>query len=326
MIRRTPNIRIAVSLTAVLLCIFALSAFFLPIFGDKERAGEREGIFIGSDKIMTVRYIDWDSAHMLGEAFNITFVIQYRDDKIIPDIESIKNASFEPFDLTGATVYHRRTNDNVSEYIYKVELVAIRAMTGQEYALKPIVLKYEVISSGKIESADIAPQMPLQVGSYYGDNTENAYLRPPKTMFASNILLKSILFGISSILAFIFTGLLVRIWKEAPKPKIVREKVPYESIADKLAHFEKRKWDNLDSEQLRIRMRELEELAIQMANDLFGVVSPRAFWANRDPRWSEVLDLLRTSYTKRGPDSASITQAVLGLKKLLNSVRQKEGR
>ncbi|OGZ61024.1 MAG: hypothetical protein A2919_00810 [Candidatus Spechtbacteria bacterium RIFCSPLOWO2_01_FULL_43_12] len=323
---RMPSER-AIAITAVVLvAAFALSAFLLPVFGDREAPGEREEVFLGQDKVMTVRYRDWDSAHMLGEKFNITFVIQYDDARIKPDIESLGSASFEPFDLLDTVIYHRKVEDGVYEYIYRVELVAINAITGKEYVLNPVILKYEVISTGKIEAADIAPTMPLQIGSYYGDNLNGAFLRPAKTMFSSNLIAKSILFAVSALLAFVSLVLLLRVWKEAPKPKIIRERVPSESIASMLAHFERKGWDNLDLKELRARMRELEALALRLATDEFGIESPRDFWMNRDPVWEKLVNLLKLSYNKDGPHAESIDSAVKSFKQVLDHVHKKEGR
>lgn len=320
------KVGIIVSLMVVLAIVLALSAFFLPVFGERGVSEERAGVFLRKDENISVRYEDWDSAHMLGEKFTITFLIQYRDDKITPDPEFLRNASFTPFDLIGTDISHREVENGISEYEYKVEVVAIKAIAGKEYILNPILFKYETIFSGDKEFVDIAPVMSLQVGSYYGDNLENVFLRPSNTVFMSNAFQKSVLFGAVSFLTYVSVILLFYLWKKGFKPRIRRKKSPLEDITVVLSRFERTIKNNLSSEETRDRMHDLEAFSLRLAEEGFGIISPKDFWVNEDSSWTKLIGFLKKSYTKEGPTSEDIKQALLSFKKIQTSIPNKKRR
>lgn len=289
--------KFTVLFTALALALLALLVF---VFGNggETTEGEQE-VFLTSGKLLSVQTESIeDTTAFLGERFVLRFTIQYRADKIEPNVDSLATVPLDPFNIAGsAKVQKRELENNISEYIYEIPLRRITTIPGKSYFLNPILLKYEYLETGVEDVVDISPQHAFQTGSYYGRDLEGVALRPPQGAVKTNLSKNSImLLGLSlaSLIAIIFV--LFR-YKNSPEPTKDTEGV--DEVAEavlELDRFYNEDW--VMEKAPRERLKQVANPALKLAKILHGI-SPHMFWKKKDSDdWTTLTTSLSSAYKR----------------------------
>ncbi|MEX0870008.1 MAG: hypothetical protein WDZ39_01090 [Candidatus Spechtbacterales bacterium] len=309
--------------------VAALSAVFIPSFGEQKQRGAQE-VFIEPDEVISSRteisYKDGDrkpdSAHFLGERFYLTFVIQYRDDKIEPALMSVSNTSLHPLEFIGeAQITHEEVSDKISEYRYKLEVMTVEALPGHAYTIDEINLAYTVLSSGDTEALDVSPAHAFQTGQY-----GTAVPRPHMDALRDNFELRQWLLLIAFYL-FLFAAILI-IYLNIERAAASREDASWdvaesEHLISMLGKYKDKQW--IEEESVRKRMSELRPIILKLLYMNLNM-SPYKFWTQKnDYALKKIRESMRPAFTKSDPKYGDVIELATRAEKYLLAPENERG-
>ncbi|MEX0877829.1 MAG: hypothetical protein WDZ40_03145 [Candidatus Spechtbacterales bacterium] len=318
----------ALVVSVVVTLLLALSVLLSPIYGE-EVPWDSEAVFLSESQAVAVKADIEGTAHMLGEEFAITLIIQYDEDIADVDIGGLRNATLSPFNIVGdVNISHKNVRNSVYEYRYSTKLVAIDMIPGKAYTIKPISIEYALIETGEKRSFNVIPEIPFQIGSYYGGKTEGVEFRPPKPAVENNVVRAKTVLGISGILFALTAGaILIRTY-------FVKEKKSKEEVATseadillwKLERFHDREW--LEQKSADGRLLELEPLLYRAAY-IFFELSPTDLYNKEKEslKWRKALIGIDHAYAPDSTTYEKVEEVVHELDLLLRTKQtRKEGR
>lgn len=308
----------------VLASVLALSAFFYTDYYSSTEKLETDEIFLESYGTMAFRHDNLDQAHILGEPFYLTVVVQYKADLIEIFPESLDHADYRPLEPTGNKSVKLESMDvpgkNIEQLTYSIELVAVQAIPGESYEIPKMLLEFKRKNSDSRAkyTLDVVPPVGFHIGSYWGANYEGARLRPMKGKIVSATAEKQILYNAGSAI-FLLSGLVLA---GALVSGAVRKKIKTESLfGSKTRTFEVfGKYSDINWLKLKSaseRMHELESFVFSLSEEHGLVQNSAEFWAKDNARWSEMLDLFETAYSKAGIDYDRVVEASYLAKELI---------
>jgi len=318
------KMKTALVVSVVITLLLALSVLLSPVYGE-EVPWDSEAVFLSENQAVAVKMDVEDTAHMLGEEFAITLIVQYDKGIAEVDVDGLRNATLSPFNIVGdVNISHKIVKDSVYEYRYSTKLVAIGMIPGKEYAINPVSLEYTLVETGEKRSFNVMPEVLFQIGSYYGGKTEGVEFRPPKPAIENNVVRAKTLLGISGVLFVLATGIIfIRIY-------FVKEDNSKEGIATseadmllwKLERFNDRKW--LEQKSADERILELELLLYRAAHIFFEL----SYNNEKESRkWRKAIMGIDRAYAPGNTTYEKVEEVVHELNLLLRTKQtRKEGR
>ena len=265
-------------------------------------------------------WIEFDkSSFHIGEVINQKIRILYRDDKVVPDIDSLRRRmSFFPLEQRALNESTRIDADGITEYVLEFELQAVRVEPQQTYNIEPFILYYTTTeqTNENIYSQVIQPP-PIHIAAYYPLYLQSVVLQPLKGALDNAESLRKPFMAFSATLLL---ALAILVLWHFGRRRPVSELTEEEHLWRTFKSIDPSLQDN------RTTVLNYEHVFTHLLHIQTGI-TPEAFWSGDNPEdddWRElaaqIRELLLENYQPAIPEDDAVEKMKLMLSERLSKL------